>query len=809
MYGQVNRQRLTTQQKFLMFAGVIMPAISITVEATSHMCARSLFDPIPTTWHLLMVIFVPLAQLHVWFTIRRGATERLMLAGWANALTIGISLFYSFLYLPLLPAAALMLLFGIGLLPLAPLLSLVASIVMRHQLSQLGSKAPTKNLAVKKGGVLIGLAIVLALIGLIELPATMTRYGLQMATSGSLVERVEGINFLRKYGSKNYLLLNCYYRTGWPTDFIGYLLSIRDPVSPIEAREVYYRVTGETFDTSIPPRRVGSRVLPEDELDFDRDQGGVRIGGKLRGLSLVSSTLDASADAAGGVGYMQWTMVFHNESALQREARAEVQLPPGAVVSRLTLWVNGEEREAAFAAKTKVRQAYQSIVNQRRDPVLVTTAGRDRVLVQCFPVPPDGGTMKIRVGVTVPLLLENHYVAQMLLPHFNHRNFRIPDDVKHSVWVESKTALGSENNVFYGDQPRPGVFALRGSIDDEQLANPKSPIQLDRSNFSHQVWARNPFEGTGNIVEQTIEERTPKHLKRIVLVVDTSEAMREFEQDIQAALKALPVDFDLKMVVADSTGISEALLSRGSGIDSGRQEIAQRLSKTEFSGGADNAPPLLRAWELAAETAGHNVIVWIHSPQLLQFGSLEELTQRWERRPYGPLLYSVQTKPGLDVIEKQLDGIHEVRTVPRAGSLRTDLEKLFARLTGENSLEFVRTSKKVKEYPASSATETSDHLARLWANEEVARILSARDESLREAATSLAVRYQLVTPVSGAVVLETAEQYKAAGLQPVDAGTVPTIPEPEMVILVLIMGMFLIWVVYQKYRRSGNGKCTI
>jgi hypothetical protein len=64
-----------------------------------------------------------------------------------------------------------------------------------------------------------------------------------------------------------------------------------------------------------------------------------------------------------------------------------VQLPPGGVVSRLTLWVNGEEREAAFAGRSQTRQAYQQVVSRRRDPVLVTTAGRDRVLVQCFPVP--------------------------------------------------------------------------------------------------------------------------------------------------------------------------------------------------------------------------------------------------------------------------------------------------------------------------------------------------------------------------------------------------------------------------------------
>ena len=196
MYGKVKRRRFTGQQKFLLFAGVIVPVISITVEATTHICAESLFDPIPTTWHLLLVVFVPLAHFHVWSAIRRGTAERLTLAGWANALTIGISLFYSFLYLPLMPVAALTLLFGIGLLPLAPFLSLVASIVMRHQLSQLASSAPKKRLAVTKGGVLIGLAIVVASIGLIELPATVTRYGLQLAASDIPDRKAEGIDHL-------------------------------------------------------------------------------------------------------------------------------------------------------------------------------------------------------------------------------------------------------------------------------------------------------------------------------------------------------------------------------------------------------------------------------------------------------------------------------------------------------------------------------------------------------------------------------------------------------------------------------------
>jgi len=152
-----------------------------------------------------------------------------------------------------------------------------------------------------------------------------------------------------------------------------------------------------------------------------------------------------------------------------------------------------------------------------------------------------------------------------------------------------------------------------------------------------------------------------------------------------------------------------------------------------------------------------------------------------------------------------------VKPVARTGLLTNDLENLFAQLTGRvKTLELVRSSKKYdKQLETSTAVHTSDHLARLWANDEVARIIALRDEALTDEATALAVRYQLVTPVSGAVVLETAEQYRASGLQPVDAGTVPTIPEPEMVALLIVAGAFLIWVTYMKYRKQGRGSCTV
>ena len=87
--------------------------------------------------------------------------------------------------------------------------------------------------------------------------------------------------------------------------------------------------------------------------------------------------------------------------------------------------------------------------------------------------------------------------------------------------------------------------------------------------------------------------------------------------------------------------------------------------------------------------------------------------------------------------------------------------------------------------------QTSDHLARLWANQQIGEHLRAGSKD-RESLIALAQEYQLVTPISGAVVLETAAQYEAAGLNPVKVQSVPTIPEPETWLLIVVVLLALV-----------------
>lgn len=82
-----------------------------------------------------------------------------------------------------------------------------------------------------------------------------------------------------------------------------------------------------------------------------------------------------------------------------------------------------------------------------------------------------------------------------------------------------------------------------------------------------------------------------------------------------------------------------------------------------------------------------------------------------------------------------------------------------------------------------NATKVWDHLARWHTWREVL------DNDRSEATTQKAARYQLVTPVSGAVVQETQAQYREFGLKQADPDSVPSVPsvpEPSSALLTLL-----------------------
>jgi hypothetical protein len=803
MYQHGQQPGLTSIHKFNLITGVILPAIAITVEATTNLCAELFLDPIPTGWHLLLVLLVPLAQLQVWFAIRRNDPNRLALAGVANVAAIGISIFYSFVYLPLIPIAALTLLVAIGILPLAPFFTLITALIMRRQLRRLAETGKSRSFPLTTKGLLAGLVLIGGVIGVLELPGILTRHGLQMAASTSPQMRSRGIRFLREYGNKDDLLQRCYDDRGSSLYLLSKYLSHESAVKSDEVRDIYYRVTGETCDSSPPPRRVNARQIPENDYEFETHPDGTSTNGIYKDLALSNSNLIGSFDADVGVGHLDWTLTFQNAAQGAREIRAEIQLPPGGVVSSASETSGGVERAMDFASRS-LATPNNNTYGEQRTRVLVATAGRDRIVVQTYPVPGFHNATTIHIGISVPLVLETKDQARLILPHFTARNFHISRNLKNSLLIDSTHPLSSDFGLSIHTSARSHNmgYQLWGEFTDAELMRPETALRLWRTGTDHGSWSPNPFEVDGSIVKQSLEERTPAHLRRIVVVVDTSASMVQWRLQISQALSALPSDMDVKIVMADAEWRfkTERENMVGSGLDSAHL----LLNRTSFAGGADNAPALIEAWDLATATPGNNAIVWIHSPQRVSLESVQPLIARWEERFYGPALYSVPTLVGSDEIEKKLDGIDEVKSVVRLGALRADLERLFGQLSGRiPTYQFVRSVKRPSVEPQMEGVETSDHLARLWANDEVVRILSARDNSLREAAIMLALRYHLVTPASGAVIQDTPQQLDAGDLELRGGSSCTAVQRSDFASLLFLAFIFFVWLIYMKVRK-GN-----
>ena len=124
--GPPREREPTLGQRFwtlaLWLLGVLLPVITLGFEVWTRACAQEFFDPIPTLWHGLLVGLVPVANLLLLLRPATASPAALRLRAALGAAGLGISTAYAVLFLPLTPFALFGVIFGVGLLPLSPLL---------------------------------------------------------------------------------------------------------------------------------------------------------------------------------------------------------------------------------------------------------------------------------------------------------------------------------------------------------------------------------------------------------------------------------------------------------------------------------------------------------------------------------------------------------------------------------------------------------------------------------------------------------------------------------------------------------------
>jgi dolichol kinase len=758
---------------WMLALGVIFPLFVLLLELVSGMCADSLFDPVPSWGHAIAVAAVPAINLALWLAARSDSPHRpgLLIAAGA-AMAIGGA--YSLMFLPVMPVALIgILLLGIGLLPFAPALALIVTVKLAAAVDD-GRRSMRRRFT----GIAIGLVALL----IVDLPSTATHVALRWAGGGEEGAR-RATALMRAVGDEEMLLRLCYGDSG-RAGLLSFVIaswnegifSPRSVPTREIARELHFRATGLAFNAVEPPRAVARRQ--SGLFEFDREQGGEAVGGRLAAMRLADSRIDGSVSGEDNLAYLEWTAVFANDSTVEQEARATLALPPGAVASRATLWVKGQPREASVAGRGETRAAYQSVVRTRRDPLLVTTDGAGRLLVQAFPVMP-GGSMKIRIGITAPLEIARDGSRSLALPALAERNFAVGHDLRHQLWIESRAPIAGTG--FAVRRLASGVTEARAALADAALAAGPRVRTTPIREASTRVGTVG--EAPSVTVTQRIRRITAPAQRSLAIVVDGSAANRAGADGLRRALDAIPSGLPVALFLAspDARPVPAAPWSTGQ-----RARVEAALAGAPFRGGEDSLPALAAALDSAPDP--ESAILWIHGPQPVEFAaSRGRLEQLLDRREALPRLVRYQRTPGAAVTVPGSAWFELAHMAAPSGDPAADLSALLDQIGGGERWQVERV-----EGTAAGAATGSPHIARLWAAEKLTGAGGSTGKE-REQAIALAHRLNVVTPVSGAVVLERDDQYRANGLPVPGAADVPTVPEPGEWALIAIVLALLLW----------------
>lgn len=757
--------------------GVLTPLLAVVVEYGWNTWEEVAFDPVPTPLHAAAIVLVALTVALLLNAKEAPEETPKWVRGWLWGAATGIAGWYAIVFLPWTPLALVgLIVMGAGLLPLSPLTAL-AALLLRRPGPGLWRPA------------LLAMAASLTVLSLVDLPKAvahvmMTQVGSPSAeTSDRAVARLRSLvpdAVIRSAVERPVSMLSpvgAVARLGWPRATARFQVAA-------------WRATGE-FVVPREPDRSWLLDGPRWDPNVLAELGGTAVGTLDEELFLSSSEWHGESDPAGGVADLHWELRFRNDDERwgdQAEARALVRLPRDAVVSDAWLWVAGERRPAVFASREQARAAYESVVRvERRDPLLVTAAGDDGVLVQCFPIAGAGGTIRIALRIAVPLEMASDGL-ELALPYVAERNFRLDEGGQH---VEVLGLAG-------GDEPPTDTVPF-GALD-----SPRSVNLGERTPAAAVAWAPHRFEDALRI-ERTYETVAASPPESVVLLMDASASTRSVQGVLASCLAALPDELPVcALLVGDE--VVEATDGFEPLSPALRDRIAGHADELAWEGGVDATPGLTAALEHARSRPGARLL-WLHGAQALHASILDPET--WVALGDPTLDPSSEPEETLPLVE-DLAAV-AVRIAPGSNQLvvglRTEARLQEPALAGDTAEERVTTllgewfdgapghravfDLREGGAPAEGVGTRLPHaLTALWAA-SVAR--DATTEEATTAARDLAVRHRVVTAHTGAVVLETEADYQRAGLDP-PAGA-PSIPEPEewALLAVVLVALATAW----------------
>ena len=136
---------------------------------------------------------------------------------------------------------------------------------------------------------------------------------------------------------------------------------------------------------------AGPIVLPTKGLKLS-DDGAIRrapvslTASDGTGLKLVSLTARAVVEEP--LAFTEMTLVFENPNDRQIEGRFEIDMPPGAAISRFAMKIGGRWQEGEVVERQAARVAYEDFLHRKQDPALLENKAGNSFSARVFPIGP-------------------------------------------------------------------------------------------------------------------------------------------------------------------------------------------------------------------------------------------------------------------------------------------------------------------------------------------------------------------------------------------------------------------------------------
>jgi hypothetical protein len=344
--------------------------------------------------------------------------------------------------------------------------------------------------------------------------------------------------------------------------------------------------------------------------------------------------------------------------------------------------------------------------------------------------------MKVRVGITASL--HGQPKAKLWQPHFLERNFSIGNGTKHQIKIHPP---GGSTQTLATTDLRQSSF---------EVATQDQPIWTEDSRHT----------GEDRIILRRPTTAQKPSFESYHLVIDATASLAARRDEIIRSLETFPHKAETTFYWPTDLGYAKGTVDKA-------------VDQMRFVGGMDSTAAITAAMESASK-AKNAAVIWVCGTQPILLGeSAPPITI-----PHTLPVRIIDCSAGPNRLLEKLPLSHtaslqQLRDEPLTPVLLGDFSRSehdYQRLT----------------IAPTDAIHVSDHLARLWAKHRI----FINDDTPQQDRSALAAKYQLVTVYSGAVVLETKEQYDRAGLAPVDPSSVPhipTTPEPSGALMLMVL----------------------